>query len=425
METLRGFVDSVWTTDAAVHHPHLEPRIWSKPDTASESFELRRLTTTKAANGVRTDFFEFYWAHMVEGTTLGHVASWARTLLLRDPREIPRSLRGVWLVLLALVAGAAALLGNAMLPEGARFLPIPRWASVVAAASLLPFGHAVLRNVVGGAARYLRAAPSNIQTRHCIRAAGVRLLVALHRRGYERIVVVGHSLGSVIGYDVLTHAWARVHDAHSRPANRPEQGALRDLEEIAAREPFDGDAYRASQPRLASELRALGSPWRVTDFVTLGSPLAHAAILLAHDAEDLRAKQRQRELPTCPPTLELERRKGVARRVFSYAARFRSEGDAPDARRRRIRLPHHAAVFAPVRWTNLYFPSRWILWGDVIAGPLAPVFGGGIRDVALSTRQRAGLLSHTLYWTRGKGAAEEPHVVALRKALGLSSGEGG
>jgi hypothetical protein len=46
------------------------------------------------------------------------------------------------------------------------------------------------------------------------------------------------------------------------------------------------------------------SKWRVTDFVTLGSPLAHADILLARDRVGLEAKQNDREFPTCLPVLE-------------------------------------------------------------------------------------------------------------------------
>jgi hypothetical protein len=37
------------------------------------------------------------------------------------------------------------------------------------------------------------------------------MLEALHDKDeYDRIVIVGHSLGSVIGYDITTHAWGEV-----------------------------------------------------------------------------------------------------------------------------------------------------------------------------------------------------------------------
>ena len=60
----------------------------------------------------------------------------------------------------------------------------------------------------------------------------------------------------------------------------------------------------APQGRYLEELKTNGSEWRVTDFITLGSPLAHATILLAHDAADLGRKQEAREFPRCLPALE-------------------------------------------------------------------------------------------------------------------------
>ncbi len=81
-------------------------------------------------------------------------------------------------------------------------------------------------------------------------------------------------------------------------------------------------------------------------------------------------------------------------------------------------MPHHAAVFGPTRWTNLYFPARLVFWGDVIAGPLVPLFGSGIRDVPVRTRRRMGLLSHTLYWDGGAQGVPE-HIQSLRNAVDL------
>lgn len=67
-----------------------------------------------------------------------------------------------------------------------------------------------------------------------------------------------------------------------------------------------------------------------------------------------------------------------------------------------------------MRWTNLYFPARFIFWGDLIAGKTAPNLGPGIRDVAVRTGQRFGLFTHTLYWTRGKSGRTEEHIGELR-----------
>ena len=69
----------------------------------------------------------------------------------------------------------------------------------------------VLR-VVGDAARYLDCSPENVAERQEVINEGVTLLTGLHRDPQiDRIVVVGHSLGSVISYDILKRFWMTVH----------------------------------------------------------------------------------------------------------------------------------------------------------------------------------------------------------------------
>lgn len=50
-----------------------------------------------------TDFFEFCWAHQMEGTTLRHLWPWFRTILFRRPDAVPRSLRVLWALLIAAI----------------------------------------------------------------------------------------------------------------------------------------------------------------------------------------------------------------------------------------------------------------------------------------------------------------------------------
>jgi hypothetical protein len=418
METLRSFVDAVWTRDTAIHDPSAtqgaHALLWSKPDTVSESFELRRLTTPQNTSHIDTDFFEFYWAHLMTGTSYGHVIAWARSLLVRNPRTVPKQLRltyGVVLILLVIAAALAVYAVSARAAGGPSAMP--PWLSLVLSVAIVPLAGAIVKNVVGDAARYLYAAPTNVQRRHEIREAGVKLLKALHDRGYHRIVVVGHSLGSVIGYDVLTYAWPAFNQQEpTSPV--PAMQALDQLERIAVAGDADVDAVHAAQRHYLEELRANGNQWRVTDFITLGCPLVHAPILLAHDADDLHRKQADREFPTCLPTLETLTRDHKEVHRFSFEL-------TPGG----YRVPHHAAMFAPTRWTNLYFPNSLIVKGDLIGGPLSPVFGGGIRDVAVSTSQWAGFLSHTLYWRYPSLKPAPAHIEALRKALDLVDSRSG
>ena len=416
MQTLRGFVEAVWTQDESIHNPHGLSDVWSKPDDVSGNFELRRLTTGKNRDGIRTDFFEFYWAHLMHGTTLTHVIGWARFLLMRKPGDVPDALKGVYWFLLGSLTLAGFFAINAAMSEDIRLIGIPAWVSLLFSVLIIPSAGQIIKTVVGDAARYLYPAPPNIQRRHEIRHAGVEMLRDLHNRNYSRIVVVGHSLGTVIGYDILKFYWAEVHRSLD-PSKHLKYTCLRKLEKLAASNTKTIGEIRAAQVAYYDELVANGHHWRVSDFVTLGSPLAHADILLANDEADRLEKQRLRELPTCPPTLEISKgeKSGFS---FAYPATYLADGVV---KKKKVTFPHHAAVFAPTRWTNIYFKPEGIIKGDIISGPLQPVFGSGILDVPVQTAQRDGYLSHTLYWSVGTWAAKpEQHIKELRDAIALA-----
>jgi hypothetical protein len=163
--------------------------------------------------------------------------------------------------------------------------------------------------------------------------------------------------------------------------------------------------YRDMQIKLWQAIRELGNPWLVTDLITLGSPLAHAVLLLAHNEEDLKKRQDQRELPTNPPT-----RKDDAKKREPFPAR--NTEPKPELESLII---HHAGLFACTRWTNLYFPVKWGLFGDIVGGPLASCFGWGIRDIAVRVRKpwrRYTLWAHTSYWHR-----EQDDEMALKELI--------
>ena len=427
METLRGFLEAVLTKS---EKPYL-PEYWSKPDAFSKSFELRRCSAPRRRDRPRTDFFEFYWQHLMQGNRVSHVRRWVLSLLFRRPSKVPAHLRPLWWLSWVVVLAAVALaLGGGVagyLEAGGLAWLMP----AVGAAGLVLQGF--LLTHIADAARYLDPSPANVPARQKIRSAGIDLLKELHDRGdYNRIIVVGHSLGSVIGYDILYHCWTERHASHGSP-EAPKHDALKALEALARRQRKDPPAGReeiaAAQRAYGFELIENGQPWLVTDFVTLGSPLAHAELLLARDAAEFATRQRQRELPSCLPYLEY----GT---VFSFKNRYQVEVQADGVaetpkrttRERTIRVPHHAAVFAPVRWTNLYFPSRFFIDGDIIGGPLADTtapatrrFGPAVRDVRVRTKAAFGLLSHTRYWRLHPADAALPDapVPALRAALAL------
>ncbi|TKB22013.1 MAG: hypothetical protein E5W69_09425, partial [Mesorhizobium sp.] len=101
MDTLRGFVQAVWSHDPAraPFYAHVadpaDPmgakinQSWITPDSRTNSHELRRITTPYDVDGRRTDFYELYWADITQGTTRSRLAAWVTTLLWRKPADIP------------------------------------------------------------------------------------------------------------------------------------------------------------------------------------------------------------------------------------------------------------------------------------------------------------------------------------------------
>ncbi|MEL7217647.1 MAG: hypothetical protein AAGK01_04360 [Pseudomonadota bacterium] len=424
MATLRGFVNSVWVTDEDLidaekrdgdtgEKPRRRNPIWTKPDRRNRSFELRRITTERDKMGVRTDFYEFYWAHLMHGTTLQQVWAWIAALFLRPYHKVPSDVVLAWLFGWALTLGFLAIAGLIY------FLKPEWWASIMAALGIavvatgLGLARSAIRgtlvNVAGDVVRYVEAKPTNVARRQEIREQGVQLLETLMgidpeslaanekrveegeqpvwKPKYRRIVVVGHSLGSIVGYDLLKHTFARVHK-HPLMQKRP-QPARRRLETYCrltcnnSRWTFNQDTFRRLQRAAFEELREHGSPWVISDFVTLGAALTHLEFLMAEDTHDAHRQQFERILPTCPPTMEWDRH--THKDHFSYRTKFDGfDGDGAKARegkrsdRAHFRYPHHAAHFAFTRWTNLHSPSHKVLWGDLVSGPISEQFG--LRD---------------------------------------------
>ncbi|WP_461428265.1 hypothetical protein [Gymnodinialimonas sp.] len=445
MQTLNAFVKSVWTTDSSLVDPaRPDPDTggrrtgnasWAKPDQRNSSTELRRITTEADSAGNYTDFYEYYWAHMMQGTTWEHVTTWIRDLLLRDPRtQVPRRIFHAWVVLwiIALVVLAVWIWG--LWPRPAETRPWVIIGAAVFGLAVSAFVSNVLIKRFGDVARYVKAWPPNVAKRHIIRQTGVDLLDRLiQSKEYDRIVVVAHSLGTIVAYDILAMLFAKYNtvlkDGTPSEMPQPERNRLEEMirEAEASGGALDLDAYQAQQALALEEAKDQGAKWNVSDFITLGSPLTHAEFLMAESHDDLRARQARRLLPTCPPTLEFDGTTQLSH--FTYA---RHKGRVPLDRR----VPHHAALFAYTRWTNLYSEEKGLLTGDLVSGPVAEVFGlnsgvTGIRDIAVLPKLEDGAVakghkrsffSHNNYWKLHEGTETGPvdtphHIAELRKAL--------
>lgn len=430
MDTLRPFVDAVLGTTVQAPVKGGGPLYWSKPDDLSATFELRRLQGRD--HHPSTDWYELYWQHLVPTATWSRIAAWWALLLRRRTRDVPPALRGIWSASWALTIGVALMLawsiwiwtfadGDAAAPS----VKLP-----LGLAALLAIVEGLILNYVGDAAIYLSPSPGNISARQAVREAGVNLLQKLHARtvdgrpAYDRIILVGHSLGSVIGYDILTHAWPRFNEVHGR-APDPFHSELDAAQKAASALKQAGAAsdagdtmvteqrrkrWREASRGLWIEQRANRFDWRVSDFVTLGSPLTHAQLLLACSRAEFYRKRAERELPLCPPELENDR-------TFSFPKHYETEA----GRKRTVMALHHGACFAVTRWTNLYAPTRWLVKGDAIGGPLAGGLGSGIEDIPVRTSTRQGWLSHTAYWQCGPRDLQDPgsSINVLARALDL------
>jgi len=307
--------------------------------------------------------------------------------------------------------------------------PICAAASVVILGVYAVINVAFLQPYLGDAARYFRNAPGNVMVRRAIRKDAVETIEQLHTCGkYDRIVVVAHSLGTAVAYDMLRSYFGRI--CGQLPADPKLFG--REFQDVDSGR-FNRAALRRSgrtiirrmaqieeEDRLArekagesKELQASGvKAWLVTDFVTLGSPLTHARFFLCDGRDykelrhDFRRRKLEREAPTCPP-LQIDH-DGL---LTFFNPRTRS------------RQIHNGAMFALTRWTNIYFPMFNLLWGDAIGGKVSNLFGWGAVDAPVSVADPPvnSFFAHVRYWDiAARLGRSAPHIVALRDALDLA-----
>ncbi|MDX2235982.1 MAG: hypothetical protein NW203_00320 [Hyphomonadaceae bacterium] len=283
-----------------------------------------------------------------------------------------------------------------------------------------------LINTMADSARYFRATPDNIDARRAIRKAGVDMLRHIHDspKAYDRVIIVAHSLGSVIGYGVLSQYWGLVRDKVSKPglhaplaaveaaaaplwqawstywsarvafkyaktgaarraARRPLREAEKALRDAVYTDDGAFDAARAAyakalaQPSVGADGARALSAWRVSDFITLGSPLTYAPFFLSRNEKDFWDETyRMRRYSSAPPVMETLDNDGDGRPSlrFSYLTK------GPDGE---VWSPHHSAVFGAVRWTALHARTALVFKGDLVSGPLGGVFGPAVIDVSL------------------------------------------
>lgn len=442
METIRGFVKAVWSLDLDLTEGVERARkpdpdkpgeeinkSWIRPDTRARSYELRRITTPYDRHGRRTDFFELYWADITQGTTLGRLRAWWAGLILRRWSDVPRDVRKLYLVawILTVLIVLPTLVLAAMKWFGLSDVIWPAGVWTIAAALVTGFVTLFLVPYFGDVASYVEARPDTVRRREEARERGRALLRTLMLDGdYDRIVLVGHSLGSILAYDLLQILWTEFAPGPTNPRQEPEviaalkavgvrslpiDSAKRQTVEMNDRERAE---FRALQWQAYKVLRqpAVGlRSWKISDFVTFGSPLTHAEFLVTRNAAGFAKAVDERLLATCPPVSERNR----------PTILYRLPGGAW--------YPHHGAVFAATRWTNVFDMGNGWLTGDPISGSMLENFGPGVEDIQVKLRWGLGrIFTHTRYWSlAAKGSEVLPsgkpgtrtHLDILRDAVDL------
>ena len=115
MGTIRDFVKVLWkfSPEFGTDIPAEGRDVWIVPDDKSGLFELQRITTPEQ-DGRRTDFFELYYADLLNDTPVKNLTRWMQRLFWIDPADVPGLVRWPWTVFWCLslvVAGLLAYLG--------------------------------------------------------------------------------------------------------------------------------------------------------------------------------------------------------------------------------------------------------------------------------------------------------------------------
>jgi len=405
---------------------------YSRPDKITGSYEARRLLAIErkekgAVVQTQTEFFEYHWSYMMTGNQIRDLLPTSLRLLLRSPLRLPWQLWIPWSVLFALVFVLAwKIVDLALDGKLKRFslndviaavFPDGRIAAVVTIVVFAVIGW--LTSSFVDVVRYLDTSPRSYEVRRMIRKGMVDLLTNLHANDkYSRIVVVAHSLGGFIAYDGLTTFWD---ETDRRQDSAVEFTKLVDLQTAAqplvdnpsadtgdsdrmaphAAVPVGADdgpkdpkiiAFRAAQYDLWQELQRNEINWRVTDLITLGTPMYLANMLFTKNDKQFNDLRKRSELPQCPPRSDSETVEGKTPKTLMYGRR-----EGGQLKRRLVT----GSPFAVVRWSNYWFTPFFGIFGDSFGGSLAGLFGAGIdnRPVTVNRFGRyVPLWAHTRYF---------------------------
>jgi len=431
----------VWGTHHSDDHV---PAYFSRPTAHDDAFESRYIVIQgdKASQRDQLDVFEYHWAYKMQGNRFSDIFATTARVLFRFPWSVPYGLRGIWLITWAILTATVALclkneatLVKQFETEGlGMFLKAVIGATALGvtaglAAASLGIIRWILKRIIKpkivshfvDVIRYLDTSPRSYAARKAIRKGMVDLLETLNQdERYDRVIVVAHSLGGYIAYDALTYYWTQVNQDFDRALDKE---AIDELEKAAKplmRIPwlaFKGHGnllaqFREKQKRLWFAMRKAGNPWKVTDFISVGTPMYMADILFTKNREAFDDRVRKRHLATCPPRSDYASNVADVSDDPEFSYPHEIKGQDASGRKQHVEsdVLYHAAPFSVVRWTNMWFPARLSFFGDWFGGPLANLFGYGIRDIPLKGapwwRRFAPALAHAWYFTGANKKAD-------------------
>lgn len=410
METLREFVEALQPKDTV---------LYSSPNRITADREVRRLSISKQP----FDYYEYYWAHQMEEPGIGKVLQWSFKLLFMQTPSASLK-KHITLVRLVVVLLPLLLLGLAgwiywlfkdqisgfikISVYGLSVLVVLRFIWSLITSTLV----GTIQSSVGDVIKYTIPSPENIAVRDKIRKNGIELLRNLHDAKkadrstpkYGKIILVGHSLGSIVAYDILSSLFAEYHGAYKNIPDDIVQTELAALLGMYNNPVHDKNLYQNTQQKLFDEYKAVGNQWRVHQFITMGAPLTHASMILNKKPQDFVRKKNQREFPVSPPQLDHEDNH------FAFNYDFKTATEKPVT----IKMLHHAAHFAVTQWTNIYFKNDWV------GGAVAPEFGKGVVDIEVVAKSKflrnMPLSTHTKYWS----VKEDTSLKILKQVLNRS-----
>lgn len=420
MDTAREFVENIKDD---------EDILYSSPDREANFFETRRLSLSNK----KTDFFEFYWANLVTEPSSSALVEWLRVLLfVRKPSARARTL----VIKVRIFAFALLVLFTAILASdiyksskdgfSAWNTGVFTILTFLTSRFILPRINIKVAETVGDAVRYLTPSPQNIDSRYKIRQKGVDLLKKLHEKKdkkgnplYRRIVIVGHSLGSVVGYDIITNLWHDYIYSYAPDKAPVLQPILNEMSNLIAdyhrnkdEVKFPITAYNGLQKLLYDEIKSLSNPWLISDFITIGSPLCHGAFIMAKNYDEFDRRTNYRELPLNPPKIEVKLEGEAIVKDYARAISYADDVLTNEGESVRMRIINHSSQFSFIRWSNIYFTN------DYVGGELNFYFGDGIKNYEFQpnggfVERKLPCGSHTSYWNQNQTQT----ISLLRKTI--------